>query len=371
MGIDLATWRARIGLNYYHMCRPLQTRWRSSGGWLCQPGVASWGVGEVMNDTTLVLRGCMTVVALSLILQYAVYSWSKLKGRGGGGKVRCHWRGSTSIVKGILDGGGTLLLRTIVVVTPLLLVIAGDVERNPGPGGIVFGGGGNCMIVTGWMELSESMYKETEKMFLFTCTEPTLKALLNELHSVRANWYNIGLELDIPYTELNCFRKMYSDPSDSLREVLIHWLDTAVDPCRTWEAVVTALRSPLVVKKNIAEQLESKYCAPMQDIMDTSNSPTKAEKCEGTLSFHDLGVTFTSLGYQPSGRFPCRQEPSINKFREHLSYLLHGFFSLISRPPDPLFLALQFVFTIIPHPCIIYTVNENQDVKMGEAWKQG
>ena len=132
MGIDLATWRARIGLNYYHMCRPLQTSCRSSGGRLHQPGVASWGVGEVMNDTPLVLKGCMTVVALSLILQYIVHSWSKLKGKGGGGKVHCHWRESTSQVRGTVDGGGTLL-RPIVI--PLLLVIAGDVETNPGPGG--------------------------------------------------------------------------------------------------------------------------------------------------------------------------------------------------------------------------------------------
>ena len=135
MGIDLATWRARIGLNYYHMCHPLQTRWRSSSGRLYQPGVVSWGVGEVMNDTPLVLKGCMTVVALSLILQYVVHSWSKLKGRGGGGKVRCHWLGATSQVRVMVDGGGTLLLRAIVVVIPLLLVIAGDVERNPGPVG--------------------------------------------------------------------------------------------------------------------------------------------------------------------------------------------------------------------------------------------
>ena len=88
MKIDLATWCARIGLNYYHMCHPLQTRWRSSGGQLYQTGVASWGVGEVMNDTPLVLKGCMTVVALSLILQSVVHSWSNLKGKGGGGKVR-------------------------------------------------------------------------------------------------------------------------------------------------------------------------------------------------------------------------------------------------------------------------------------------
>ena len=135
MGIDLATWRARIGLNYYHMCRPLQTRWRSSGGLLYQPGVASWGVGEVINDTSLVLKGCMTVVALSLILQYVFHSWPKLKRRGRGSKVYCHWQGGMFQVRWQVDGGGTLLLRAIVVVIPLLLVIAGDVETNPGPEG--------------------------------------------------------------------------------------------------------------------------------------------------------------------------------------------------------------------------------------------
>ena len=139
MGIDLATWRARIGLNYYHMCRPLQTRWRSSDGLLYQPGVASWGVGEVMSGTPLVLKGCMTVVALSLIMKYVVHSWPKLRGSSGGGKVRCcRWEG-TSQVRGTVDGGVILLFRAIVVLIPLLLVIAGDVETNPGPeGNVVF-----------------------------------------------------------------------------------------------------------------------------------------------------------------------------------------------------------------------------------------
>ena len=35
----------------------------------------------------------------------------------------------------MVDCGGTLLLRAIVVVTSLLLLIAGDVETNPGPEG--------------------------------------------------------------------------------------------------------------------------------------------------------------------------------------------------------------------------------------------
>ena len=51
MGIDLAAWRARIGLNYHHVSRPLQTRWKSSGGLLYQTRAASWGVGEVMDNT--------------------------------------------------------------------------------------------------------------------------------------------------------------------------------------------------------------------------------------------------------------------------------------------------------------------------------
>ena len=157
MGIDLATWRARIGLNYYHMCRPLQTRWRSSGGRLYQPGVASWGVGEVMNGTSLVLKGCMTVVALSLILQYVVHSWSKLKGKCRRGKVHCHWWGSTSSFRmGQTINSWCLLLRAIVVMIPLLLVIAGDVETNPGPGGnILLEGNFLCNI-----KLSQSNYIE-------------------------------------------------------------------------------------------------------------------------------------------------------------------------------------------------------------------
>ena len=119
--------------------------------------------------------------------------------------------------------------------------------------------------------------------FYFANTEPSLKALLNALHPVRASWYKIGLQLDIPHTTLDCFKQMYSDQSDLMCEVLKHWLDTAVDPGPTWEVVVTVLRSPVVDKSNIATKLESKYCVPVQ-----SSRPTTLENSEGisTLSFH-------------------------------------------------------------------------------------
>ena len=122
--------------------------------------------------------------------------------------------------------------------------------------------------------------------FLFVYTELTLKTLHNELHPVRASWYNIGLQLDIPHTTLDCFKQNYSDQSDLMREVLKHWLDTAVDPPPAWEAVVTALNSPTVDKKKLADQLKSKYCVAEQFIMEMTNSSPKVEKRQGIYLLH-------------------------------------------------------------------------------------
>ena len=71
------------------------------------------------------------------------------------------------------------------------------------------------------------------KMYSFPniciCTEPSLKTLLNELHPVRASWYKIGLQLDIPHATLDCFKQNYSDQTDLMCEMLKEWLKTAVD----------------------------------------------------------------------------------------------------------------------------------------------
>ena len=132
MGIDLATWRARIGLNYCrqsrYACRPFPVQWRA----------ARWGVGEVMNSTPFLLQGCMAVVSLSLILGYTFRS--RPIGRCGCGKVcRSKLRGGSVTSAGVrgmavMGIAETCLLRVCAVVLSLLLM-AGDVERNPGPTG--------------------------------------------------------------------------------------------------------------------------------------------------------------------------------------------------------------------------------------------
>ena len=79
--------------------------------------------------------------------------------------------------------------------------------------------------------------------------------------------------MDIPHTTLDCFKQNHSDQSDLMCEVLKHWLKMAVDP-PTWEAVVTALRSPLVNEMSVAAQLEANYCTSVQCMRE---NPTKGE----------------------------------------------------------------------------------------------
>ena len=98
-----------IGLNCYHMSQPggeAVVVGCTSLGW----PVGGWGRSWVTHPWCS-RAACMTVVALSLILQYVVHSWScilqymyvlvlhssKLKVRGGGGKVYYHWQERASL----------------------------------------------------------------------------------------------------------------------------------------------------------------------------------------------------------------------------------------------------------------------------------
>ena len=112
--------------------------------------------------------------------------------------------------------------------------------------------------------------------FLLAYTVSSLKALLTALYPVRASWYNIGLVLNIPYRTLDLFKENHTDQSVSMREMLKHWLGLAEDPCPSWEAVVRALRSPLVNERRLAAQLEFKYCVTKE-----SSNPAKLEEYKG------------------------------------------------------------------------------------------
>ena len=111
--------------------------------------------------------------------------------------------------------------------------------------------------------------------------------------------------MDISYTTLDWLQQTNSDPLDLMREMLKHWLKSSIDPPPTWEAVVTALRSPIVNERYVAACLEFKYCEMEKCEIKESISPTRpshsplqlavedsaAAKCEGI----QFKVTITVL----------------------------------------------------------------------------
>ena len=92
-----------------------------------------------------------------------------------------------------------------------------------------------------------------------------LRVIMEELNSVSAKWYDIGLQLGVSVGRLEIIKE-YSG-SERLRETLITWLKTYPPP-PMWSNIVDALRSNVVSESKLAAELECKYCST-QDLFST------------------------------------------------------------------------------------------------------
>ena len=97
---------------------------------------------------------------------------------------------------------------------------------------------------------------------MFTGTALTLKASINALHSVCHKWCNIGVQLEVPTFQLKNIERKSSDSMDQLRDILDYWMSN--DPSPSWRHIVDALKAPSVSEKRIAEEIEKKYCCPVE-----------------------------------------------------------------------------------------------------------
>ncbi len=86
-----------------------------------------------------------------------------------------------------------------------------------------------------------------------------LRTVLTELLPACADWYNIGLALNMSLGTLDGMEGPYKRPRDCLREMLREWLRTS-PPDPTWEGLIAALKDPIVGHGTLARQLETKYC---------------------------------------------------------------------------------------------------------------
>ena len=88
-----------------------------------------------------------------------------------------------------------------------------------------------------------------------------LGTIQSAVHSARAKWYNIGLQLQIPVDKLDSTKvDWHGDTGDCLRETLKAWLKR-VNPPPDWKDIVNALKSGPVDECKLAEELNANYCS--------------------------------------------------------------------------------------------------------------
>ena len=120
--------------------------------------------------------------------------------------IFCHWPIATAAV------------------IAMRLLLSGDIELNPGP------------LTTGDM-----------------------KKICDSIWDARTKWYNIGIQLEIDVSVLDAIKQDNDDVGLRLTAMLNGWLKQTT-PSPTWQALVHALKSPMVGCRHLAESIEKKYC---------------------------------------------------------------------------------------------------------------
>ena len=138
---------------------------------------------------------------------------------------------------------GVKVVTMIVFVNQMLLMMAGDVERNPGPGKL--------------MSVFDYDLEITLVLFSDPLGPNDLRCVRAAIYSIHHKWYNIGLELNMPFTALDAIKTNQRTTDECLTEMLKQWL-TRDSPPPSWSGLVEALSSEPVGEKRLAREIQFK-----------------------------------------------------------------------------------------------------------------
>ena len=92
--------------------------------------------------------------------------------------------------------------------------------------------------------------------------KPTILKLRDALLEVTADWYTLGLRLDISTGTLNAIKATnHEKVDDCMNDMLQKWLGKYPD--RGWSDIITALRA--MERNDIANEVAMKYCNSTAD----------------------------------------------------------------------------------------------------------
>ena len=101
-------------------------------------------------------------------------------------------------------------------------------------------------------------------------TPGDLGHVLEEVLDICAQWYHLGLQLNLSIGALDRIRTHFSDPRDQLLEMLKTWLTTSDNT--SWKTLTDALKSRSVGAHQLAGALETKYCLLKRTKVDSGMS---------------------------------------------------------------------------------------------------
>ena len=106
-----------------------------------------------------------------------------------------------------------------------------------------------------------------------------IATLVNELHEVKAKWYDLGVQLrmkihDLDAIEIECLKNC----DRCLIKMLSSWL-SQTDHSPTWQIVVDALSSPAIGNQNAANRIHQVYCKPGPDLPQASGILAMLYQC--------------------------------------------------------------------------------------------
>ena len=85
-----------------------------------------------------------------------------------------------------------------------------------------------------------------------------LSHVLEEAYDVSAQWYTLGLQLELKPGTLDNIQAQFSDPKRQLLEMFKTWLNTSHNT--SWKTLTNALSRQSVGASHLAGILETKYC---------------------------------------------------------------------------------------------------------------
>ena len=106
-------------------------------------------------------------------------------------------------------------------------------------------------------EYAREIITKQSSSTLIVLTEGDILSICERLNGVRNDWFALGLTFRLKYSVLRSIEHRYRSNKHCLTEMVGQWVQQFPDTT-TWPYICECLRSPIVERNDVAEEIEGK-----------------------------------------------------------------------------------------------------------------